>query len=441
MEPTPLPGGAQPGHSNFGACFFLSYSKTPQHFPNKYPPNYWVQEFFRDLCNELVNIDPRWHTEGLPGFMDSTIPGGGVWPHRLAEQLATCRVFIPLYSRAYFGSKFCGVEWAIFRERQMAHVAETGQPNEAVIPVLWQPIPYDELPESVKAVQLAALGDSPLYLERGLFELIRLYREREYLSVVIRLAELLDDTARRASPPPGPAIAEFHDERRLFPEQSSASTPTRRLHITVAAHARWSAPPGRDLQFYGNEPEAWNPYHPESKVPLLSRAEDVARELGYTPIAHQAATSTNGADADGPGIVLVDLWMGEDPAEAERVRELDRTRPPWVRTLTPWGHADAQTAERAHELKAKLGLTPPPVDPQRAAYPPVREPGTIGAFGQALSGEVGLAWNAYAKFALAKQAPGGYPERPRLTLGPPPEPDVGPAAGPDYPRRPQGGAQ
>lgn len=416
MGPSPVRDPGEPERMGFGACFFLSYAHTPQIYPNNRGPDYWVQEFFHDLCNELVSLDPRWATAGVPGFMDHSIPGGAVWPRRLAEQLATCRVFMPLYSRAYFSSKFCGTEWAIFRERQMAHVAETGLPNEAIIPVLWQPIHHHELPGSTRMVQLASLGDSPLYLERGLFELIRLNREREYLSVVIRLAELINDTARKAAPPPGP-LAEFDDSRRLFPEHPDSAAPGRRIHITVAAHDRWSAPDGREHGYYGEQPEDWNPYYPESGVPLLARAEDVARELGYVPTSRADAADEDG---DGPGILLVDPWMAEGAVAADALRRADRDRPTWVRPLIPWSRTDPQTRERAADLRAKLADAMPRAMGNRpTSRAATRDLGTIAQFGLALSGELDNAWSTYAKATALKPAPGSFPARPRLGVEPP----------------------
>ena len=418
-------------HPGLGACFFLSYAHITPRFPTSRGPDYWVREFFRDLCNELVSLDPRWYTEGQPGFMDHSMPGGAMWPRRLAEQLAGCRVFVPLYSRAYFISEFCGKEWAVFRERQMAHIAETGMPNEAVIPVLWQPIRHDELPAHAGAVQVAPLGDSPLYQDRGLFELIRLHRETEYLRVVIRLAELLNDAARKA-PPPGP-VADLDTVTPLFPQRPDVAPKGRRLYLTVVAHDKHSAPPGRHRHFYGDQPEDWNPYHPETTVPLLSRAEDVARELGYTPTRHP---DTGAETPDGPGIVLVDPWMVEDAAGAERIREADGKLPPWVRALIPWGRHDTQTAERVSVLRAKLKHTMPRMEARRVDRPTAPELGTIAQFGHNFSGEVDLAWRSYHRSASPEQPPGGYPALRRLDAGPAAQPGADPGSQPSDEQNP-----
>src|SRR5690242_6687065 len=111
-------GGGPARHTEHGSCFFLSYAHTPRVFQDGPDLNYWVRQFFRDLCNELVSCDPRWHRpaeRGLPGFMDEEIREGRLWRQRLVTELATCRVFIPLYSGPFFASENCGKEWSIFR--------------------------------------------------------------------------------------------------------------------------------------------------------------------------------------------------------------------------------------------------------------------------------------------------------------------------------------
>jgi len=237
-------GEAEPQrHTEYGSCFFLSYAHTPRVFDDGPDLNYWVRQFFRDLCNELVSCDPSWHRPtGLPGFMDDNIPEGALWRQSLARELATCRVFVPLYNRAYFTSPNCGKEWAVFRARQMAHVAQTGVPNEAVLPVIWKPPRAEELPEFASAMQMARLSVSDAYFERGLYELIRLDRDREYTNVVLRFAERLDETARNCAPPTGP-LADYDAVRPLFPDTADAGGADRRFRITRTPPFRWPAGP------------------------------------------------------------------------------------------------------------------------------------------------------------------------------------------------------
>ncbi|HZU58224.1 MAG TPA: TIR-like protein FxsC [Actinocrinis sp.] len=415
--------------SGYGSCFFLSYAHTPRVFDDGPDPNYWVRSFFRDLCTELVHRDSRWHAPASrPGFMDDAIPDGAIWRSRLAEQLASCRVFVPLYSRTYFSRENCGKEWAVFRERQMAHLAQTGTPNEAILPVIWQPPRPEDVPQVATNVQVAQLGVSNRYLERGLYELMRLDRDGEYVSVLIRLAEYLDEAARTAAPPPGP-IVDYEEIRPLFPDRPQSTRAARRLYITVAAPDLRTVPPGRDTSYYGARPEDWNPYSPQSAVPLAKRAEDVARGLGYLPVTSNLNRSSpelrrsavNAGDRaepapNGPGILLVDPWIANDSLTAKNIAEFDRRRKPWIRVLIPWSATDGQTAEQSSVLRAKLQLAIPWSAEawRRTARAATRDLASLAEFGHAMPAAVELAWRHYLKAAQPKPPQGDFPPRPRL---------------------------
>lgn len=412
-----------------GSCFFLSYAHTPRVFPDGPDLNYWVREFFRDLCNELVSCDPRWHRadgQALPGFMDEEIREGRLWRRRIATELATCRVFIPLYSGPFFASENCGKEWAIFRARQMAHMAQTGQPNEAILPVIWKPLRGD-LPSFATAPQMERLGAADAYFERGLYELIRLDRDRAYTNVVLRLAERLDEAARNAAPPPGPP-ADYDTVHPIFPLRSEGQGPEtgeRRLRITVAAPHLRSMPPGRDPLYYGDRGEDWRPYQPQSSVPLASRVEDVARGLGYTPLVsalngaspelHEAGSDGRPVDpADGPTLLLVDPWVAHTDM-SESMRAVDGQRKGWVRVLVPWSLTDAQTAEQAPVLRGLLERLIPwsLAEWSRTAPAATRELATVSEFGHTMPEVVELAWRCYRR-AVRTGAGRGYPPRPVL---------------------------
>ena len=435
-------GEAEPQrHTEYGSCFFLSYAHTPRVFDDGPDLNYWVRQFFRDLCNELVSCDPSWYRPtGLPGFMDDNIPEGALWRRSLARELATCRVFVPLYNRAYFTSPNCGKEWAVFRARQMAHVAQTGVPNEAVLPVIWKPPRAEELPDFASAMQMARLSVSDAYFERGLYELIRLDRDREYTNVVLRFAERLDETARSCAPPTGP-LADYDTVRPLFPDAADPGGADRRFRITVAAPDVSSTPPGRNRDYYGPQPEDWCPYHPDSTVPLARRAEDVARGLGYTPIVSalthfspelQPVPAAPAASAvpDGPGVLLVDPWIAHTLSSGT-VAQVDRCRKEWIRVLVPWSCSDRQTTEQATALRSLLeGVMPWSMEEWRRTAPPAtRDLTSVADFGHAMPEVVERAWRRYLRAARPTARNQAFPPRPRLRDGPHP-PGAGNGAGP-----------
>ena len=53
-----------------------------------------------------------------------------------APALATCRVFVPLYSSGYFADERCGKEWAYFVSRAPAG-DRSGAP---IVPGVWVPV-------------------------------------------------------------------------------------------------------------------------------------------------------------------------------------------------------------------------------------------------------------------------------------------------------------
>src|SRR5208282_3249203 len=89
--------------------FFLSYARTPKHDPNdRSDPDQWIYKLYSDLCRDilfLTSVGPR-----SAGFMDRETHVGSLWPDTLAQALASCRVFVPLYSPRYFQSEACGQE-------------------------------------------------------------------------------------------------------------------------------------------------------------------------------------------------------------------------------------------------------------------------------------------------------------------------------------------
>ena len=87
--------------------FFLSYAHTPRATGKAGDPNHWVARLYDDLCEAITELTDV--PEGVPvGFMDQSMHQGQFWAERLARELASCRVFVPLYSPRYFKSHACG---------------------------------------------------------------------------------------------------------------------------------------------------------------------------------------------------------------------------------------------------------------------------------------------------------------------------------------------
>lgn len=97
-----MPAGNSPQTGDPAPYFFLSYAHTPKQDPNDPgDPDKWVVNLFRDLCAHIMHMTNLPHG-ARAGFMDRELRSGSDWPFRLAQALATCRVFVPLYSQRYF---------------------------------------------------------------------------------------------------------------------------------------------------------------------------------------------------------------------------------------------------------------------------------------------------------------------------------------------------
>src|SRR5215470_12163223 len=129
--------------------FFLSYARTPKHDPNaRNDPDEWVYRLYSDLCTDILALTSCGPESA--GFMDRETRPGTVWPDRLAEALATCRVFVPLYSPRYFEREHCGREWFAFTRRMLTQRARDERAVEAIVPALWVPVDHDQLPDVAK---------------------------------------------------------------------------------------------------------------------------------------------------------------------------------------------------------------------------------------------------------------------------------------------------
>ena len=195
------PLGAEHGSA---PVFFLSYARHHRAPEDKTgtaeDPDRWTLRFFDDLTFEVAELTalPR---DSRPGFMDREVRVGQEWPRRISEALAKCRVFVPLYTPRYFTSLSCASEWYLFQARQSAHEVTSGTRPEAIIPVLWLPMPDTELPPAAQALQFDhhTLGEA--YARLGFLQLIRLARFKdEYQLAIHALAREVVRVALSSAP-------------------------------------------------------------------------------------------------------------------------------------------------------------------------------------------------------------------------------------------------
>jgi FxsC-like protein len=397
------------GHT-ISPYFFLGYAHTPEH------P--WVGRFYRDLCSEIIERT-EWPTHLSPGFMDSSgIRAGEDWRRAVAGALATCRVLVPLYSRRYFTRVECGREWSGFHARLVIHQDRHGPGATPVVPALWTPVPEQFIPPPVRDVHVDFRAVNQTYADEGLYTLIKnsAYK-RIYLKVVKHLAEQVIDAAE------GRPLM-ICDQNQIDLSQNAFEQPpenlpaVRRLTIMVAAPTVDRRPVDRRPDVYGTTPEDWRPYHP---VPIAQVAAQLARSLDYETQILGSEVGLAGPRWSGPdsgiGVVLVDPWLALDPRGAQLLRHIDELGAGRIGAIVVWNLADAQTTDRAEEIRKAL---------HEAAPRLLADPGTpvaLGAvrvqsapeFETALPTVLDRASNRYLNHAEAQPPPGPSGSRPQLT--------------------------
>ncbi|GGT41488.1 hypothetical protein GCM10010271_51870 [Streptomyces kurssanovii] len=379
----------------------------------------WVERLFRDLCGHVMAMTDL--PAGAPaGFMDREIRSGEGWSERLGEVLASCRVFVPLFSPRYFASEMCGKEWYAFAQRAIYHHAKSNRPAEAIVPALWVPMPPEQLPGPAERLQFnhRAFGDR--YVTDGLYGLIklRIFAE-EYEAAVYELAKRIVSVADTIRLAPGSPV-EFRQAPSAFGRPSVGPRP---MHVTVAAPTSHDLPPGRSADYYGKQSQDWNPYHPDSARPLAYVAQDLVRSLNYQPTVssfdHEPLPAA-GQPPTRPEILLIDRWALENEERRRKLAAFDAHPHPWVSVVVPWNRDDPDSRDAEAELIEKLERTMPHQMSHGRAACQAAAKGvySMEAFGHLLPQVAEAAAQEYLRHAEAfpPAPPGGgsHSERPRL---------------------------
>ena len=188
-----------------------------------------VRTFARKLESEVaIRAGKR---DGKVGFIDTTnLRAGDAWEQTLARAVATCSVFILLYSPLYFESPWCSEEWQAFELR----LAEFRPDAPLLIPLFW--IPTGPVDARLNRYQLTDPQFGRPYRAHGLRRLVQL-RDREYEAGYY---EFLDALATR--------IVEVSTEYSIPPHPDPMALIVRaRQKLAAAAGADGGVPaqPGR----------------------------------------------------------------------------------------------------------------------------------------------------------------------------------------------------
>ncbi|MEU1039631.1 TIR-like protein FxsC [Streptomyces sp. NPDC005907] len=334
--------------------FFLSYAHTPKHDAGDADPNAWVKKLYDGLCAHIMQMT------SLPpgakaGFLDQGMTVGTKWTDELAQNLARCQVFVPLYSRRYFLSEQCGREWWAFSQREVNQRARhRDTPENAIIPALWVPVEPAQLPQAARDLQFnhAAFGED--YADEGFYGLTKLnYLKDEYERGVYQLAKHIVKVAEATELAEGLVYKDYESLPSAF--GSAGHPPT--FDISVLACSRSDLPPGRAPDCYGETPGDWNPYHPVSTRPLSEHAADLVRTMDYRvhvgDFENEADRLLGSWPPDSPGLLLLDRWALDSPRRKALMERLCRERRPWISVMIPQHKDDPIPSEweaRLHQL-------------------------------------------------------------------------------------------
>jgi FxsC-like protein len=389
-----------------GPYFFLSFAHTPRDDHAGQDPDLWIAQFYSDLCDHvalLADLPP-----GVkPGFMDREIRQGYEWSWRLSQALATCRVFVPLYSRRYFRSEHCGKEWFAFSRRMLNQKAGNVRAREAIVPALWIPVPHASLPAVAQSVHFKPSDFGELYAEHGFYGTMKVRRWREdYEAAVYLLACRIVEVAEGAPAASGPPEP-YESLPSAFGGTDQAGPGDKPVWLTVVAPHKDELPEGRDHSYYGSDVREWNPYRGDSVCSLAAHAADLARGLSYTPVIsdldRHGAELTSDYPPAGPEVLLIDPWSVLRPEYREILRRLDSMDKPWVQVIIVWNPRDAQLATHEQRIKSALGDALPRKlrEGRAASASAVRGVPSLEDFGMVLPAVIAAAGRHYLRLASA----------------------------------------
>lgn len=400
--------------------FFLSYAHTPRaDSADSDDPDLWVAKLFKDLSAHIMQLTdiPR---GANPGFMDRGLRAGDDWPRELVQALATCRVFVPLYSKRYFTSEHCGREWYYFTSRALNHAARVTGPVETIIPAVWAPLDNRQLPAAARSIQLNY--DSEAYEANGFYGIIKLSRYKDaYDEAVYALARRIVRVAERSGVKEG-LVTDYDSLESAFGEEGLDMSGDQRLRITIVAPHADALPDGRvDASPYGQTARDWNPYGSDSvQRPIADHAAALARGLGYRVevgdlYQHEAELLTSGPPS-GPQILIIDPWALMLPRCQQLLQQLDALDTPWVQAVIPWNR-EGETLQAEGKLRVALETTIARklADVRVTSSRAVHGVPTLDEFSMVLPKLILTAVKQYLRHAQAYPPAGPAIERPRLT--------------------------
>ena len=389
-----------------GPYFFLSYAHTPRHDQgDSADPDLWVGELHRELCRHIMQLT-KLPPGAKAGFMDRELQPGHDWPWGLAQALANCRVFVPLYSARYFSSAHCGKEWFAFTRRALNQSARVVDPVQAIVPAIWVPVEQRLVPRAAESIQVD-YGGLESYASHGFYGIMKLSRYRDdYQEAAYKLAKRIVEVAEGSPVRPGPA-ADYESLESAFGESGQAMVDDQRLRMTIVAPRTDELPDGRSGSHYGQSIDDWNPYGPDSVRAIGDHAAALARSLGYRAdigdLEQHAAALLSGGPPDRPEVLIIDPWATTLPHCQHLLQQLDAMDTPWVQVIVAWNGADEELMGAEAKLRGALDSCLPRklAEGRATSSLAVRGVPSLEDFGMVLPTVIKTAVRHYLRYAQA----------------------------------------
>ncbi|MFG3054125.1 TIR-like protein FxsC [Kitasatospora sp. NPDC048239] len=362
-----LPGSDAIPDQDLKPYFYLSHAHLVRGGPTGSPAaTRWLEVFFDDLREAVLELVPTEWDAASVGFMDTSERLGTRWAGRNTRALASCRVFVPLYSPDYFANEVCGWEWYAFSRRPVYRVGTGERRATGIVPVLWEPLAEDAMPPVAR--QLVVTGQGARSDEEpGLLALIGSADSRPAYEVAVhrlasRIVRVAEETVIQTGRP-----LDLLSQPNAFehPVAIRRAEDVHSLRVLVLSLAEDELPTGRRPGFYGSRRTGWNPYEPNAELSLGEYTARAVRRLGMDASVHEFEEEVRAVlDNDGPvnpALLLVDRWALRSQERLALLQLFLRLNPDAVVLLEPWNADDPDNAStdwpvNLRDLGLSLGL-------------------------------------------------------------------------------------
>ena len=354
--------------------FFFSYAHADD--------GDFLRRFYTDLREEVRQL--RGAEKQEVSFLDrNAISHGSAWETSLETGLRTCRVFVPLYSTAYFKAEYCGKEFAAFRSRLYTYLKEQQQPvaDPLILPVLWSPEAnvLPKLPATISGIQYTdddiQNGYPAEYKTEGVSQLVRRGAapngtlNDQYWRFIRRLAVNITNAADQINLPPAATvtplakvIAEFPDSSKTSPDPTAEGPRYVQFIFIAGKQPELQKAARTDLKFYGKHGGSdWLPYLDAYKGNAAALASDVIKALPEGTVYEEVVTSGDiwkqvklAESQEKIVVVMVDTWTLKIEEYRKLIAPLDSYNSVNCITLIAWNDEDQEANVYKTELETAV---------------------------------------------------------------------------------------